>query len=62
MQLLGRGVDVDSRDAQGRTAATAAVYADDLEIVQALIEAGADVDIQDDIARMRSWRRARPAT
>ena len=48
-QLLGRGVDVDSRDAQGRTAVTAAVYADDLETVETLVEAGADVDIQDDM-------------
>lgn len=48
-QLLGHGVDIDSRDAQGRTAVTAAVYADDLEGVKALIEAGADVDILDDM-------------
>ncbi len=47
--MLGHGVDVDSRDAQGRTAVTAAVYADDLETVETLIEAGADVDIQDDM-------------
>jgi hypothetical protein len=48
-QSLGRDVDVDSRDAQGRTAVTAAVYANDLAVVEALIEAGADVDIQDDM-------------
>jgi uncharacterized protein len=48
-RLLGRSVDVDSTDAQGRTAVTAAVYADSLETVEALIEAGADVDIQDDM-------------
>src|SRR5262245_429663 len=48
-QLLAGGVDVNSRDAQGRTAVTAAVYANDLDAVQALIEAGAEVDIQDDM-------------
>src|SRR4029079_15754868 len=48
-QLIGRGVDVDSRDAQGRTAVTAAVYADDLQLVQALIDAWGDGDIQDEM-------------
>ena len=47
-ELLDRGVDVNERDASGRTAVTAAVYAGSPETVRALVRAGADVDLQDE--------------
>ena len=47
MRMLDGGADVDSRDAEGRTAVTAAVYGDHLRVIEALIDAGADVDLQD---------------
>lgn len=43
-QLLDRGVDPDTRQADGATALHWAVYHEDTEAVAALIEAGADVD------------------
>jgi hypothetical protein len=47
-RLLADGVDIDSTDATGRTAVTAAVYGGHLEVVRVLIERGADVDVQDE--------------
>jgi uncharacterized protein len=46
--LLERGADVDERDASGRTAVTAAVYAGSTPTVRLLVDAGANVDLQDD--------------
>jgi ankyrin repeat protein len=46
--LLDDGVDVDSRDATGRTAVTAAVYGGHADLVRLLVEEGADLDLQDD--------------
>jgi uncharacterized protein len=47
--LLGRGADVDERNASGRTPVTAAVYEGSAETVRVLVDAGADVNIQDDM-------------
>ncbi|WP_454063011.1 ankyrin repeat domain-containing protein [Candidatus Nitrospira salsa] len=46
-QLLKRGANMESRDAEGRTALLAAVANNSLEIARLLIEAGADVNAQD---------------
>ena len=46
-RLLDDGADVNERDAQGRTAVTAAALGDHVEVARALISAGADVDAQD---------------
>ena len=46
-RLLDDGADVDERDAQGRTAVTAAALGDHVEVARVLIAAGADVDLQD---------------
>ena len=45
---LADGLDVDGRDAQGRTAILAATVARQTAAVAALLDAGADVDLQDD--------------
>ena len=42
------GADVDGRTATGRTAVTAAALGDHVEVARVLIDAGADVDLQDD--------------
>ena len=46
-RLLAAGADVDGRDANGRTAVTAAALGEHVETARALIAAGADVDLQD---------------
>lgn len=46
--LLGRGAKVNAQNANGRTALTAAVMGNHLEVARVLITAGADPDIQDD--------------
>ena len=38
---------MDARDAGGRTAVTAAAMSEHIDVVEALIDAGADVDLQD---------------
>ena len=48
MALLEAGADVDERDADGRTPVMAATRGNHVETVRALIEAEANVDIQDD--------------
>jgi ankyrin repeat protein len=45
--LLEQSVNVDTTDTQGRTALTAAVIGNYLEIAKILIDAGANPDIQD---------------
>jgi ankyrin repeat protein len=47
-RLLGDGVDVDARDADGRTPVMTATVARQTAAVRALLEAEADVDIRDD--------------
>ena len=47
-RLLSAGVPVDGRTAAGRTAVTAAALGDHVETARVLIDAGADVDLQDD--------------
>jgi uncharacterized protein len=42
------GADVNGRDPRGRTAVTAAAMGRHVEVVRALVDAGADVDLQDD--------------
>src|SRR6478736_1295606 len=46
-RLLADGVPVDARDSSGRTAVTAAALGDHVDVARVLIDAGADVDIQD---------------
>ena len=45
---LADGLDIDARDAQGRTAILAATVARQNAAVAALLDAGADVDLQDE--------------
>jgi uncharacterized protein len=47
-RLLANGVDVDTRDARGRTAVTAAALGEHVAVARELIRAGADVDLQDE--------------
>jgi ankyrin repeat protein len=46
--LLGRGAKVNAQNANGRTALTAAVMGNHVEVARALIAAGANPNIQDD--------------
>lgn len=48
-RVLGEGFDIDSRDADGRTALMHAVLDSepDVKLIESLIESGADVDAQD---------------
>ncbi len=48
-RLLASGVEVDARDAEGRTALLAATHANQDEAARAMIEAGADVNAKDAI-------------
>jgi uncharacterized protein len=47
VSLLERGVNVNARSADNRTALTSAAFADHVPVARALIEAGADPDLQD---------------
>ena len=47
-RALDAGTGVDSRDARGRTAVTAAAAREHAGVVRLLVEAGADVDLQDE--------------
>lgn len=49
MLLATPEVDLNQRDSRGRTALMAATYADQPAAVALLLEAGADVDLQDDL-------------
>ena len=46
-RAISAGIDVDARDASGRTAVTAAALAEHAEVVRVLVDANADVDLQD---------------
>lgn len=46
--LIVAGVDLDQRDARGRTALMAATHANRPDVVRILIESGANIDLQDD--------------
>ena len=54
LQLLEDGADVNERDADGRTPVMTATRGNHVETVRALIEAGADIDLQDDRWTTRS--------
>ncbi|WP_256758269.1 ankyrin repeat domain-containing protein [Cohnella sp. WQ 127256] len=47
LQEIKNGVDINTRDALGRTAIIAATHANKVDVVKALIEAGADINLQD---------------
>ena len=49
-ELLRQGVDIEARDANGRTALLLATHANAIDAARVLIEAGADVNAKDDIA------------
>jgi uncharacterized protein len=49
LRLLAQGAPVNGRDARGRTAVMAATHANRPETVQALLKAGADVNLQDNL-------------
>lgn len=49
-QLLATGVDIETRDAQGRTALLLATHRNAIETARILIESGADVNAMDDIS------------
>ena len=49
-QLLATGVDIETRDAQGRTALLLATHHNAVEVAGILIEAGADVNAMDNIS------------
>ena len=46
-RLLAAGVDVDARDARGRTAALAATHGNHPETFRLLVDAGANLDLRD---------------
>ena len=46
-RLLAGGAYADARDRDGRTAVTAAAIGDHVDVARVLIDAGADVDLQD---------------
>ncbi len=48
-KLLDAGVDIDQRDSQGRTAAMAATYANQVEAARLLFSRGANPDIRDNM-------------
>jgi ankyrin repeat protein len=49
VRLLSEGAAIDARDARGRTALLAATHANRVETASALIDAGADISIRDDL-------------
>ena len=49
-QLLATGVDIESRDTQGRTALLIATHYDAIDVARILIESGADVNAMDNIS------------
>ena len=46
--LLEQGAPVDARDGQGATALVRAAYGNHVDVAAVLVQAGADVDLQDD--------------
>ncbi|MET3321842.1 UNVERIFIED_ORG: ankyrin repeat protein [Peribacillus simplex] len=48
-RLIEEGVDIDTKDSEGRTATMIATYNNDVETTKVLIKAGADVNIQDNM-------------
>lgn len=48
-RLIEEGVDLNTKDAKGRTATMIATYNNDVETAKVLIKAGADVNIQDNM-------------
>ncbi|GHI00562.1 hypothetical protein AM1BK_41040 [Neobacillus kokaensis] len=49
IKLLEQGVDINSKDHQGRTALMIATYENDINTAKVLVENGADVNIQDNM-------------
>jgi ankyrin repeat protein len=49
VRLLAEGAAIDALDARGRTALLAATHANRVEAAAALIDAGADINIRDDL-------------
>ncbi|MFF2286622.1 ankyrin repeat domain-containing protein [Peribacillus butanolivorans] len=48
-RLIEEGVDINTKDLEGRTATMIATYNNDVETTKVLIKAGADVNIQDNM-------------
>ncbi|MFD6441898.1 ankyrin repeat domain-containing protein [Peribacillus sp. NPDC060186] len=48
-RLIEEGVDINTKDSEGRTATMIATYNNDVETTKVLIKAGADVNIQDNM-------------
>ncbi|MDQ0202002.1 ankyrin repeat protein [Neobacillus ginsengisoli] len=48
-KLIKEGVSINAQDTKGRTATMIATYKNDIETAKVLIEAGADVNIQDNM-------------
>jgi ankyrin repeat protein len=49
LRLLAEGAPLNERDARGRTALMAATHGNQVETFQVLLDAGADVNLQDDL-------------
>jgi ankyrin repeat protein len=47
LRLISTGANLNARDSRGRTALMAATHTNQIEAVRSLLQAGADVDIQD---------------
>ncbi|WP_163103231.1 ankyrin repeat domain-containing protein [Peribacillus alkalitolerans] len=48
-RLIKEGVDINTKDSEGRTATMIATYNNDVETAKVLINAGADINIQDNM-------------
>ncbi|MEH7346966.1 ankyrin repeat domain-containing protein [Bacillus sp. JJ1532] len=48
-RLIDEGVDINTKDSEGRTATMIATYNNDVETAKVLIKAGANVNIQDNM-------------
>lgn len=48
-RFLDQGIDINSKDSQGRTAIMIATYAKNAEMVKVLIDKGADVNLRDNM-------------